>query len=120
MKKTVATVVLALGVILGSVAAADAGRIPSPGSDTFTLNGFQSATYRDTFRGGELAIIEVRGDGRTTLDVFVYDANGNLVVNTAGPGDQCRVSFTPGVNGMYRIVVINRGGGQNRYTMSTN
>lgn len=88
-------------------------------SDTEVL-AFSADRYNITFRGGEPAIVEVRGDGDTTLDVIVLDENGNLVRETSGPGDKCTVRWVPRWTGNFVIRVVNRGSVFNRYVLVTN
>ena len=58
------------------------------------------------FLGGARAIVTVEGDGSTDLDVYVYDENGNLVAKVDGPGDKCRVTWTPRWTGKFTIKVV--------------
>jgi hypothetical protein len=62
-----------------------------------------------TFRGGEIAHVNVVGDGDTDLDVYVYDQNGNLIARDMRFGDRVGVSWTPRWTGPFRIEVHNLG-----------
>jgi hypothetical protein len=66
---------------------------------------------------GEATHLAIRGDGDTDLDVFVYDANGNLITSDTGYTDTALVSWTPRWTGRFTIRVVNRGSVLNRYTM---
>jgi hypothetical protein len=48
-----------------------AGRLPIPGRDDGRVAAFSTVTYTETFEGGERAVVTVRGDGSTRLDVYV-------------------------------------------------
>src|SRR5262249_21236403 len=76
---------LALLLVCGSLVVA--GTEAGPGKDTFTLKNFASASYKETFKGGELAVVTLTGNGATDLDIYVYDLKGNLVVKGDGPTD---------------------------------
>jgi hypothetical protein len=111
---------LGLVALLGFAGMVEAGRIQGPGRDVRRCEAYSSVTYYDTFRGGELAVVSIAGDGDTDLDLFVYDQFGNLVVQGIGLTDRETVSWTPFATGTYRIVVRNLGGVWNRYSLSTN
>ncbi|MBM4073454.1 MAG: hypothetical protein FJ271_31700 [Planctomycetes bacterium] len=111
---------LGLVGVLGLAGAVEAGRIPGPGIDTRRCEAYSSVTYHDTFRGGELAVVSIVGDGDTDLDVFVYDRFGNLIVQGIGLTDRETVRWVPRSTGTYRIVVRNLGGVWNRYSLATN
>jgi hypothetical protein len=109
-----------VAALLFGVALAEAGRIPGPGNDVFTVKARSSVNYTMTFRGGERAEIAVVGDGATDLDLYVYDENGNLIVCDEGPTDRCFVRWTPRWTGRFRIEVRNLGSTWNRYALATN
>lgn len=111
---------LGLVAVLALSGVVEAGRIPGPGVDTRRCEAYSSVTYYDTFRGGELAVVSIVGDGDTDLDLFVYDNAGNLIVRGIGLTDRETVRWTPPATGTYRIVVRNLGGVWNRYSLATN
>jgi hypothetical protein len=80
-------------------------------------------TYDDfpiTFYAGELARVAVIGDGDTDLDLYIYDANGNLIVADADYTDRCLVQFVPRWTSTFRVRVVNNGYVSNRYVLMTN
>lgn len=77
-------------------------------------------TYQETFRGNEDAVVTVIGDGDTDLDLYIYDMNGNLIVQDIDGTDQCVVVFYPSVTKTYRIVVRNYGNVYNDFSIGTN
>ena len=83
MKKFVLS--LAIVGVLAFASVSEAGRIGGPGSDVFTVQGYQSVSYNITFEGGKVAEVAIVGDGRTDLDLFVYDASGKLIRQGIGP-----------------------------------
>ena len=99
---------------------AQAGRVPTPGSDFTFAAPYGKVTYHETFRGGELAMVQINGDGSSDLDLYVYDQNGNLVAYAIGLSDQEIVTFRPIWTGTFRIEVRNLGGRTNWFRMSTN
>lgn len=76
--------------------------------------------YRLRFRGGEDAIVVVRGDGDTDLDLFIYDENDNLIDSDTDSGDACVCTFRPSWTGYFTIKVKNLGNIYNRYELATN
>jgi hypothetical protein len=73
-----------------------------------------------SFYAGELARVAVIGDGDTDLDLYIYDANGNLIVADTDYTDQCLVQFVPRWTGTFRVRVVNNGYVSNRYVLMTN
>ena len=67
-----------------------------------------------------LAAAAMSGGSATAADLFVYDADGNLVTSDVDSTDQCVVRFAPTDTISFRIEVRNLGGVYNRYTMRTN
>ncbi|MBR5068138.1 MAG: PPC domain-containing protein [Bacteroidales bacterium] len=76
--------------------------------------------YTVTFRGGELAIVAVIGDGDTDLDLYIYDSNGNLVASDSDYTDDCVCTWTPRWTGSFKIKIRNRGSISNCYLLRTN
>ncbi len=120
MKKFAALTLVALVALSLVVVDASAGRLNGPGRNNTICQAFSSVTYHETFYGNELAVVSIVGDGDTDLDVFVYDAAGNLVVRGIGTTDREIVSFMPPATGTYRIVVRNLGNVWNRFSLATN
>lgn len=77
-------------------------------------------TYNIRFVGGRTAEVAVSGDGDTDLDLYVYDANGNLIGKDISYSDDCYVSWVPRWTGNFKIKVVNRGRIANRYVLLTN
>ena len=69
----------------------------------------QQVTYTVTLRADASTLITVEGDGRSDLDLFVYDENGNLVDHDNDSTDTCIAEVTPRWTGTFRIVVQNVG-----------
>src|SRR5262245_13291203 len=95
------------------------------GSGTFRLDSgvvapYASQSWTVTFYGSEQADILVVGDHNTDLDMFIYDENGNLILSDTNYTDPCAASFVPLWTGPFTIVVQNRCGLYNSYSISTN
>lgn len=67
------------------------------------------------YNGGEQADFKIVGDGATTLNIVVKDANGFEICRTRGPGDNCRCTWRPAVTGTFYIFVVNEGSDYNQY-----
>jgi hypothetical protein len=118
MKYVAMALSVALALTVGGVALA--GRVPTPGFDVARAQARSTVTYHETFRGGEVAVVSIVGDGDTDLDLFVYDEFNNLVAFANGLSDRETVSFTPRWTGRFRIEVRNLGGVWNEFTLRTN
>lgn len=73
--------------------------------------------YKITCRGGETTTIYVSGDGDTDLDLYVYDANGNLICKDDDGSDECLVRFVAYRTHTFTVRVRNRGRVYNCYTL---
>ena len=119
--KRLAAVAMLSALALGALATpAEAGRDPCPGVAVARVQAYSVYTFRETFRGGELAEIRMVGDGDTRLDVYIYDENGNLIKSAVGPGDNVYLNWTPRWTGRFRIEVHNLGGVWNEFRLTTN
>jgi hypothetical protein len=118
MKPLAVVLALAAGLCVdGNLARASP--IAGPGVSVSRAQAFGSVWFNETFRGGETAVVTIRGDGDTDLDLYVYDANGNLVAWSNGPTDRETVRFTPLWTGRFRIEVRNLGRVWNQFTLNT-
>jgi hypothetical protein len=77
-------------------------------------------SQRVKFDGGATAAVSIRGDGSTDLDFYVYDSNGNLVASDEDATDVTMLSWTPRWTGYFYISIVNRGGQENQFVLSTN
>jgi hypothetical protein len=77
---------------------------------------FTQVVHKVVYNGLEQADFKVVGDGYTTLNVIVKDANGYEIVRTRGPGDNCRVTWYPSRTALYYIYVVNEGATFNNYS----
>jgi hypothetical protein len=115
-------IVLALGIgaLFLAVQGVQAGRIGGPGKTVTKVNANSTDKFDVKFEGGKLARVEVKGDGDTDLDLYVYDESGNVVVKDDDDTDHCIVTWTPSSSTKYTIRVVNRGRVYNQYTITTN
>lgn len=116
-KLTAAVVVTCL--VLTAVAV-QAGAVGGPRRHIDVVAAYSIDTYHVAFRGWESAYVVVSGDGSTDLDLYVYDANDNLIAADTDPSDDCVVRFTPRWTGSFTIRIVNRGPFANRYLLATN
>ena len=113
-------IALAAVVAVGIAGLVQAGSTTGPGVYTRIVPAKGEVTINEAYFGKQLAVLELTGDGDTDLDIYVYDAAGNLVVCGIGLTDRERVSFTPCATGAYRIVIRNLGCVWNRCQVRTN
>ena len=97
-----------------------AGAVGGARSGHFSVNAGATDSFTMRFYGGQLASVIVQGDGDTDLDVYVYDAAGNLITKDDDYGDSCVVQWRPYWTGMFRIKVVNRGTVYNNYSIESN
>ncbi len=96
------------------------GRVGGAGQTTTRVEAYDTDVFEIDFRGGETALVVLRGDGDTDLDLFVYDENDNLVAVDDDSTDQCVARWTPRWTGTFRVEVRNLGDVFNRYTIRSN
>lgn len=96
------------------------GAAGGPRRTTEVVEGYGTDVYRIKFRGDEVAKVLISGDGDTRLDLYIYDADGDLVTSQVGPGDDALATWVPRRAGVYTIKVVNRGRAQNKYVLVTN
>ena len=96
------------------------GRPQGPGRHVDRVAAGAIDTYNLQFIGGEVARVQVIGDGDTDLDLYIYDENGNLITKDDDNTDFCVVSWTPRWSGNFRIRIKNLGRVYNQYTLLTN
>ena len=101
-------------------APANAGASPAFQVGWHAIPAYATQTFHVTLVGGEIARIAVQGDGSSDLDLFVYDGNGNLIVQDLGFTDSCSVSLIVYWTDTFTVVVKNRGGCSNLYRIATN
>ena len=77
-------------------------------------------TYNAKFWAAELAEVVVIGDGDTDLDLYIYDANGNMVACDNDMIDTCVCRWVPSWTGTFIIKVVNRGDVYNNFVLVTN
>ena len=111
---------LAIGAVLAGGSAAQAGAVGGPKSRVTAVGAFADDRFEARFAAGELALVLVKGDGGTDLDLYVYDENGNLVASDTDDTDACVVSWVPRWTGRFIIRVVNRGAAPNIYAIQTN
>ena len=118
--KKLALALVGMAVLLSNGNLAHAQRAKGPGLAVTTVPAYGAVTYWDTFLAGGRASVMLTGNGRTDLDIFIYDDVGNLIVQGIGPTDIETVRWTPLWTGRFRIVIRNLGPVPNTYVMTTN
>jgi hypothetical protein len=97
----------------------------NPGSLSATVQGHQthngSNFHHVYFYGREEAVVSIKGNGNTDLDLYVYDTySGCLVACSRNRTDKEKVCFRPGRARDYTIEVRNCGYTSNTYTLTHN
>ena len=105
---------------LGACGTVEAQR-PGVFIDNRTLiPGRATDTYRVVMVAGETGRVSMVGDGRTDLDLFVYDEFGNLVASDIGLTDIASVSWFVPRTQTYTVRVVNLGSVSNFYSIRSN
>jgi len=122
MFKTLKTLafVAVLGLAATLTPTAEAGHPDGPGLIKASVAARGANYHRITFLAGEVAVVGLTGDGDTDLDLYVYDANGNLVVYNENDHDDAMVRFVPRRTQTFTIKVVNRGRVYNEYDLGHN
>jgi len=92
----------------------DEGKAEEFKGKTFDIKEKGEAAVVLTFPAGKKATITVRGEKKTDVHLFVYDADKKVVAKDDSPGPNCDVTFTPKEGGKFILVVRNLGPGDNR------
>ena len=111
------------GVILALIDDVNSNVRGAVGGETYTVERVKAKgtdVYKVKFRANELAVVTVIGDGDTDLDLYVYDANGNLIDSDTDYTDNCVCTWEPRWTGTFTIKVVNRGNVYNKYVIATN
>lgn len=102
-------------------ASATKGRSAGPGYNVVTMPGKSTDTYAGVkFDGGDYAEVYTEGSGRSNLDLYIYDENGNLICSDTDSSDIAYCGWTPRWTGGFTIKVVNRGTNSNKYALITN
>ena len=96
------------------------GAVGGPKGQRDRVYGKDVNSYQVKFWASELAEVCVSGDGDTDLDLYVYDANGNLIGSDTDYTDECVVRWVPAWTGTFIIKVVNRGALYNNFAIWTN
>ena len=83
------------------------GRVQAGSTDAWNM----------TLPADVLSILQLRGDGDTDLDLYLYDENGNLIDFDESLDDRGVVSVTPYWTGKFVVRIVNRGYVYNDYTL---
>lgn len=86
-------------------------------SGVFKVQANATDVFHYKFYANSRATVIVSGDGDTDLDLYVYDANGNLIASDIDYSDDCVCVWTPAWTGSFSIKVKNRGNVYNRYAI---
>ncbi len=113
------SIAIAFVLVAAMTASAEAGRVGGPMTVTVTVPAGQSVYYDVPFNANELATANVRGTGRSMVQVNLYDADGNVAI---GHGNWDRVSASMNVyrGGSFRIEIVNIGPQDNTVVLMTN
>lgn len=85
--------------------------------NTYRVNAYKTRTHKYLFYAGETVDIEIDGDGDTNLDLYVYDAKGNLCVKRTGATDFESLTMDVYRSEYFTIKVVNRGKYYNLYDL---
>jgi hypothetical protein len=110
----------AAAILASNLSIAHAGTV---GGSTRTVEQVKANitdVYNLSFIAGQEAIVDVKGDGDTDLDLYIYDSSGNLITKDEDYTDHCVARWTPKWTGKFTIKIKNRGGVPNSYVMTTN
>jgi len=76
-----------------------------------------SYRYDLTFQGEARATIDLKGDGKSILECFLYDEKASLIVSDVGAGDTFHFTLVPKAKTTFIFVVKNTGNNYDKYTL---
>lgn len=91
--------------------------VGGPAYTTDRVYSHSTNTYTCTLKGGEITTIELKGDGDTDLDLYVYDSYGNLIAYDEAYGDYCSAGLVVYNTSKWTIKVVNRGNVYNDFVL---
>jgi hypothetical protein len=118
--KRILLIVSVVALIAIPLLVASAGTIAGPGTKTDRIAPHASHSFDETFIGGEMAQIRVKGYGRTALLVEIYDSDGYLVARGTDATGQCLLTWYPTWTEDHTIVVTNLWPNWQTYFISCN
>jgi len=98
----------------------DEGKAEAFKGKTFDLKEKGEAAITLTFPGGKRAVVTVKSEKKSDVNLFVYDAAKKLLVKDDSPGPDCEVKFTPMADVKLTLVLRNLGPGANSSTLKVN
>jgi hypothetical protein len=119
MIKTPAFALALTGLLAFITPAADAGRTSGPASEVVVVPGYQSVYYDIPFDGGQVAVVTIRGNGASVLNLSMHDFDGHVAVG-AGSWDAKVVSMYVYRPGTLRIQIDNIGQNADAVVIQTN
>jgi hypothetical protein len=113
--------VFALAVLCTSraeeVKATDEGKAEDFKGKTFDLKEKGKAAITLSFPADKEAVITVRSEKKSDVNLFVYSAAKKEVAKDDSPGPSCDIKFTPQEAGKYTLEIVNLGPGENKSTL---
>jgi hypothetical protein len=92
----------------------DGGKAEEFKGKAFDIKEKGEVVIQMTFPAGKKATITLRGEKKTDVHLFVYDADKKVVAKDDSPGPNCDVDFTPKETAKLTLVLRNLGPGANR------
>jgi hypothetical protein len=125
MKRIVLTLLAASALAVSALAAAPlaavtAATIDGPKTNLDRIAPHDEHLYEETFLGGEMAQVRVKGYGRTALLVEIYDSEGYLVASDTDADGEALLTWYPTWTETHTIVVTNLWGTWQSYFISCN
>lgn len=96
------------------------GAVGGPRYSEDRVYGKDYVDFQCKFWANELAEVVVIGDGDTDLDLYIYDASGNLIASDTDYTDDCICRWVPAWTGSFTIRIMNRGVVYNNFVIATN
>lgn len=99
---------LCLALVLAVAPRAEAGRIGGPAAEAGVLQPGQSVVFDIAFAAGQLGNVTVMGNGASTVELAVYDGDGNVLYGS-GAFERRVATFDVTRAGFFRVEVVNTG-----------
>ena len=92
----------------------DGGKAEEFRGKTFEIKEKGEVTVLLSFPAGKKASITLRGEKKTDVHLFIYDASKKVIAKDDSPGPNCEVEFTPKEASKLTVVIRNLGPGTNK------
>jgi hypothetical protein len=109
--------VLALNGVRADDKPTDEGKAEDFKGKSFDLKEKGKAAIILAFPSGKEALITVKSEKKSDVNLYVLDDAGKVLEKDESPGPDCEIKFKPKASGKYTLEIRNLGPGDNKSTL---